>query len=358
MIEDFHSIPPYSLKSEDKERVFFPELAALTRFHMEHCTEYRHILEALGTDPGSWSRTSDLPFLPIRLFKEMDLLSIPRDRVFKIMTSSGTTGQAVSKIFLDRDNALLQQKVMLRLLCDFIGKKRQPLLVVDSPDVLKNRQMFSARGAAIIGLQAAASEFKFALNPDMTLNVPLVEDFLSRHGESPFLIFGFTFMLWRHLFQQRNLLNGKYSLPHAFLLSSGGWKKLESEKISRENFKQFFADAFGIRHFLDHYAMVEQTGCLYAECEYGHLHASIYSDFIPRRVRDFSPCGVGEPGIVQVLSVLPHSYPGHSLLTEDEGRILGVDDCPCGRNGKYIQVLGRIKQAELRGCSDTYAAAF
>ena len=73
---------------------------------------------------------------------------------------------------------------------------------------------------------------------------------------------------------------------------------------------------------------------------------------------DFSPCEIGEKGIIQVVSSLARSYPGHSILTEDEGVILGEDDCPCGRNGKYIQVLGRIKQAELRGCSDTYAAKF
>ena len=42
------------------------------------------------------------------------------------------------------------------------------------------------------------------------------------------------------------------------------------------------------------------------------------------------------------------------LLTEDEGRILGEDDCPCGRKGKYFEILGRVKRAEVRGCSDTY----
>ena len=56
--------------------------------------------------------------------------------------------------------------------------------------------------------------------------------------------------------------------------------------------------------------------------------------------------------------MLPESYPGHSLLTEDEGVILGEDDCPCGRRGKYFKILGRLPQAEIRGCSDTYAAKF
>jgi hypothetical protein len=56
--------------------------------------------------------------------------------------------------------------------------------------------------------------------------------------------------------------------------------------------------------------------------------------------------------------MLPESYPGHSLLTEDEGVILGEDDCPCGRKGKYFKVMGRLKNAEIRGCGDTYAVRF
>ena len=94
------------------------------------------------------------------------------------------------------------------------------------------------------------------------------------------------------------------------------------------------------------------------ECECGHLHASVFSDVITRRASDFSVCDKGEKGLIEVVSVLPHSYPGHALLTEDEGIILGEDDCPCGRKGKYFSVIGRIKNAEIRGCSDTYAAKF
>ena len=104
--------------------------------------------------------------------------------------------------------------------------------------------------------------------------------------------------------------------------------------------------------------MVEQTGTIYMECEYGHLHSSVFSDVIVRRVKDFSIASPEEEGLIQVVSILPKSYPGHSLLTEDCGALLGEDDCPCGRKGKYFKIYGRIKNAEIRGCSDTYAATF
>ena len=100
--------------------------------------------------------------------------------------------------------------------------------------------------------------------------------------------------------------------------------------------------------------MVEQLGSIYIECEYGHMHCSNYSDIIIRNPKDFSVQPHGEKGLMEVVSVLPTSYPGHVLLTEDEGVITGEDDCPCGRKGKYFKIIGRIKNAEVRGCSDTY----
>ena len=114
----------------------------------------------------------------------------------------------------------------------------------------------------------------------------------------------------------------------------------------------------GITSVHDYYGMVEQTGSIFMECEFGNMHTPIFSDIIIRNPYDFSIADVGEQGIVQTLSVLPKSYPGHSLLTEDEGIELGEDDCNCGRLGKYFKIIGRVKNAELRGCSDIYAEQF
>jgi len=358
MIDNFHELEPYALNREAKEKLVTSELLILTDYHYNNCEFYKNILNSLGYSKHNVKSIEDFPFLPVRLFKELDLKSIPDDKIFKTMTSSGTTGQAVSKIFLDRDTAILQQKVMIRILSDYIGKNRIPILVIDSPATVKNKIMFSARGAAIIGLNIVAKKMVFALNEDMSLNWDIINEFFETYGKEKFLIFGFTFIVWQHLYQEILKQAKKFDLPEAFLMTGGGWKKLISEQISRNEFKKRINEVLGIRHFLDHYGMVEQTGCIYAECECGRLHASIYSDVIPRRFEDFSPCEIGEEGILQTISVLPHSYPGHSLLTEDVGRVIGIDDCPCGRKGKYIEISGRLKQAEVRGCSDTYAAKF
>lgn len=358
MIDNFFEYEPYELDREKKNKLLTDELIELTRVHDEKCPEYHRFLKTVQYDEKNVSSVEDIPFYPVRMFKEYDLLSIDRDKVFKTMTSSGTTGQRVSKIFVDKDNAMLQQKVMIKILSDFWGKKRLPMLIIDTPAVLKDRKTFSARGAAILGLQVATREMVYALNEDMTLNYDVLDSFFEKYPNQPFIIFGFTFLVWQHMYQELLKSEKRYDMSQGWLMTGGGWKKLEAEAISRDAFKEKINEVCGIEHFLDHYGMVEQTGCIYAECECGHLHASIYSDVIIRDYRDFSVCPIGKKGIIQVVSALPHSYPGHSLLTEDEGIILGEDDCPCGRKGKYIQILGRMKNAELRGCSDTYADKF
>ncbi len=358
MIEDFHKLPPYSLEKDEKGQLLLGELNQLTERHRTQCAEYAAYLEAIGYTGKQAKTLDEIPFVPIRIFKKIKLKSIPDDKVFKIMMSSGTSGQEQSKIYLDKETAILQQKVLLRLLGEFVGYKRLPMLVVDSRTTISDRQLFTTRGATIMGLDFMAKKMVFALKDNMDLNVDVLIDFVNTYGNEKFLLFGFTFMIWQHLLGEIERRNLKIDLSNGYLLTAGGWKKLKNEAVSNKDFKRRCEELCRIKHYVDHYGMAEQTGCIYAECEYGHLHASIYSDIIIRRYRDFSVCERGEKGFIQVLSSLAHSYPGHSILTEDEGVILGEDDCPCGRKGKYIQVIGRMKNAEIRGCSDTYAASF
>ena len=90
---------PYSLSREEKGVLMNQVIRELTKYHAEHCEPYRKILQALNLDLNNLPYYTDLPFLPVRLFKEFDLVSVPRNEVVKTMTSSGTTGQAVSKIY-------------------------------------------------------------------------------------------------------------------------------------------------------------------------------------------------------------------------------------------------------------------
>lgn len=359
-IVDILNIPPYSLTKYEKRDLLNERMRELTRFHYSNCELYRRMLSAENIDIQNLPEYDKLPFLPVRLFKEFELLSVNKENVVKTMTSSGTSGQQVSKIYLNKETSLNQTRALTKIVSAFIGNKRVPMLILDSSSVLKDRNMFSARGAGILGFSMFATKKEYALDDDMNLKVEEINAFLEQHSGETILLFGFTFMVWQHFYQQLKLSGFYPDLSNAVLIHGGGWKKLLSESVSPTIFKQSLTDVCGIKpeNVHDYYGMVEQTGSIFMECEQGHLHAPTFSDIIIRRPFDFSVADFGERGIIEVVSVLPESYPGHILLTEDEGAIVGEDDCKCGRKGKYFKIFGRIKNAEIRGCSDTYAAKY
>jgi phenylacetate-coenzyme A ligase PaaK-like adenylate-forming protein len=351
---------PYSLDKASKDKLLTEGLVELTRKHYDASPNYKRMMDAIGLDLSKVSSYEDLPFIPVRMFKELELISVPKEEIVKTMTSSGTSGQQVSKIFLDRDTSSLQTKVLTKIVSDFIGNKRLPMLILDSSSVVKDRSMFSARGAGILGFSMFGSKRIYALDEEMQLDIEGIKAFLDVHQGEEIFLFGFTFMIWLHFYKELLRTGYRPDLSNAVLIHGGGWKKLLSESVSPTEFKKCLNDVCGIsvNRVHDYYGMVEQTGSIYMECECGHLHTSNFSDVIIRRPKDFSVADFGEKGIMEVVSLLPRSYPGHVLLTEDEGITLGVDDCPCGRKGKYFKIIGRIKNAEIRGCSDTYATKF
>lgn len=338
---------------DEKRKLLGERLKDLTQKHYEMCVEYKRIMDAFAKDCNNVELEKFL-YLPVGIFKDMKLKSIRDDELVKTMTSSGTTGQKTSKIFLDRTTSSNQQKVLVKIVSEFTGKTRLPMLVIDSPSVIRNRQMFSARGAGILGFSILASDRQYALNENMEIDIEGIKRFLQKHNGERILLFGFTFMIWQYFYKELAKNPGEIDLTNGILIHGGGWKKLQNEAVEPNEFKEELKRVCGISHIHDYYGMVEQTGCIYMECECGHLHASIFSDVITRRTENFEPCEFGEEGIIQVLSSIPESYPGHSILTEDQGVIIGEDDCPCGRLGKYFRITGRIENAEVRGCSDTY----
>lgn len=354
MLEELMAYSPYELDKEQKSQIFLQRMNTLTHLHYENCEEYRRICDLLFVGNREAEKVEDVPFLPVSLFKQRELRSVSPDDIVKTMTSSGTSGQQVSKIFLNRETAANQQKVLAKIVSDFTGSSRMPMIILDCPSVIKNRALFSARGAGILGFSIFASKKFFAFDDEMNLNYDGLKEFLEIHKGKTILLFGFTYMVWQYFYKALKQAKQFVPLVNAILIHGGGWKKLIHESVSKDEFKEGLREVCGIQKIHDYYGMVEQTGCIYMECEHGHLHVSNYSDVLIRNMEDFSLCRMGEPGAIQVMSAIPESYPGFSILTEDIGCIRGEDDCPCGRKGKYIEIQGRMKNVEIRGCSDTF----
>ena len=354
-IEKFFDIPQFSLTQENKEPLFIDILKESFDHHYKKSKQVQNILTSLKYNRDKITSLEEFPFFPVGIYKELELKSINNDSVIKILTSSGTTGQKVSKIFLDSYTSKLQTKALASIIASYIGIKRLPMLIIDSENILEDRKISNARVAGILGLSNFGRNHFYTLDKDMKLKKEALHIFLEQYSNQPVLLFGFTFMVWFHFIQELLKENIKVELSQGILIHSGGWKKLESMSISNEAFKAKVKEQTNIERVYNFYGMVEQVGSIYMECEEGYFHSSNFSEVIIRDQITFKPKDINEKGILQTISILPVSYPGNSILTEDEGIIYGVDDCKCGRKGTYFRIIGRIPKAELRGCSDIYA---
>jgi hypothetical protein len=344
----------FTLPQADRAAALLPALVDLTEHHRAASPEYGRILAATGHLPGrGYGSTVELPWLPVRLFKNHVIKSIPDADVFKTLTSSGTTG-GVSRIVLDRQAAADQQKALAATLRTVLGGQRLPMLLADTTALFANRAQFSARGAGVLGLMNVGRHHTFVLDEHEQPDVEAVRGFLAAHGDRPFLIFGFTFMVWLYLYELAR--EHRLDLSNGILIHSGGWKKLADRAVDNAEFRRRFAADTGLTRIHNYYGMVEQIGVLYLEGPRGDaLYCPDFADVIIRNPDTWAEQPVGEPGLVEVVSTLPRSYPGHVLLTEDLGVVHGVDDGDWP--GKRFSILGRLPRAEARGCSDTFTGA-
>ena len=123
-IENTFKLEPYSLNANDKQRLLLDHLNALTKHHQQSCQSYKNFLDSNHLTNKVFSKIEDLPFLPVRVFKNLEVKSINNNDVFKTLTSSGTSGQSVSRIYLDKKTASYQTKALVKILQSFIGKKK------------------------------------------------------------------------------------------------------------------------------------------------------------------------------------------------------------------------------------------
>jgi hypothetical protein len=338
---------PFSLPQARKEAMLLAGFNALARHHYENSPEYARIIDIAWGGPRAYGALAEAPFLPVGLFKEIDLSSSHEKAM--VLTSSGTTGQRPSRIIVDNETSARQAQALVASYRPILGSRRLPFLAIDTKDVIKAGTL-TARGGGVLGMMKFGAKAAFALGADLKADRALIRDFIAANGQQSFFLFGFTFLVWTGLYQQFE--DGELDLSNGTLIHSGGWKKLEAEAVSNKAFRAALGRRFNLTRIFNFYGFVEQMGSMFIEASDGLLYPPNFADVIIRHPETLEPLGPGEVGVIQVISLLPRSYPGHSVLTEDLGEVVTVDAGVDRRMGRAIRVHGRIKQAELRGCSD------
>jgi len=351
--------PPYSQNNEEKEAILLRILKEQLRNAIGQNRHIAGLFSKLQVSVDTIHRVEDIPPVPVQMFKYFDLKTCPDNRIVKILRSSGTTTGITSRIPLSKNTTLNQIKALKNILKNFLGDKRRIFLVIDHEGINDPALEFSARTAGVRGLSIYARKTFYLLkeeNGRLVLNVPVIEEILSGYRDEEVYVFGFTYIIWSTFYQQIKEKNLQFRFKDVKVFHSGGWKKLQSEQVSKDHFSEEIARVFKTdkKNILDFYGMAEQTGIIFVDCECGNKHVPNFAEVVIRDPYTLKPCKDNEPGMIEVISVLSDSYYCQAILTEDMGYTVGTDDCPCGRKGRYFRFQSRIEKAEIRGCGDTF----
>lgn len=359
--ESLIKLEPFTLSDKDKSPLFNEALMEELCFHYDNNALYKRFCDNKSFNPHIISGDlSDIPYISVNVFKELgkELASVEKEKIKITLQSSATSG-VPSSIPVDKDTAKRQAKAMVKVVQEFIGKERKPFLVMDINPQDGFRQLLGARFAAVRGYLNFSNKVGYFLKADENgafyFDTEGIKSYINELDESkPAVVFGFTYILYSEVIKP-NLKRGEtFLLPKGSkVIHIGGWKKLESEKISKEEFNNSVASLFGIEpeDVIDIYGFTEQMGLNYPDCKCGYKHAPLYSEVLVRDAKSKECLPTGVEGMLEFISPVPHSYPGNVVLTDDIG-VIESTPCPYGRVGTRFKILGRLKKAEVRGCGD------
>ena len=352
----------YAMTYEEKRNRLLPLLEKQVVSCCKSIPAFGDYLRKAGLPASGYASYTDLPCLPVSVFKEFDLCAVPQDQVVRVLKSSATTTGTPSKIYLDKPTAFRQSQALAATIMDVLGGQQRPYLVLDCQEVNAPGSTLTARGAALRGFMPFASSVTYALHQNgdgLQPQIEILEGFFQQNKGKPVLVSGFTYIVWIDVIQRLREKGVRFHHPEMRLFHSGGWKRLTEMSVKKEAFAEGVAQTFGCEatDVRDFYGMVEQVGVVFVDCEAGNKHTPNFAEVAIRDFLTLQQVQPGQSGLIEVLSALPTSYPGQAVLTEDVGVFLGIDNCPCGRPGLSFRFQGRVAKAEVRGCGDTFAVS-
>jgi hypothetical protein len=351
--------PPYATAPAERCAALLALFKQELEYACDRSPQFGNYVRQWPVSLSTADAIADLPYLPVSVFKANPPLSlVAASEIKRTLSSSSTSGQVPSRVVLDAATARRMTKGVIAIIRDFIGPERRPYVVIDIQENLKAQAELGARAAAIQGLQSFATETVCCLRRDeggdSTLDLDKLQACAEKRKDTQVLVYGFTYVIWTQLVQPLKRQGITLGMPNIHVLHSGGWKRLEQQAVTKDVFIREVASVFGCSpdRVIDYYGMVENLGVVYPDCERGHKHVPAFAEVIIRDPLTLAPVEAGQQGLVQVCSVLPTSFPGFLLLTDDMAELIGQDGCPCGRRGTHFRFTRRVPKAEVRGCGN------
>ena len=300
-------------------------------YQSENNPVYKQYLGYLDINALEVKKVSQIPFLPIELFKNHKILTGNGD-VEMIFESSGTTGSIPSMHYVT-DLKIYQKSIELGFR-NFFGDPSGYVFLALLPSYLEKNNSSLVYMAQYLMQLSGHEENGFYLHEHDKLAEAIKR--VSGTGKKIFFI-GVSFALLD--FAE----NYHPDLSDAIVMETGGMKGKRKELI-RAELHDILKDAFQADIIMSEYGMAELLSQAYSKQD-GLFETPGWMKFLVRDINDpFSYVDKGQTGglnIIDLANINSCSF----IATQDLGRI--VDD---GRT----EILGRFDNSDIRGCSLMY----
>ncbi len=345
--------------TKEKNQLMVEACRELATFHYHHNKDIAFLYDRHTFKPNEIAHESDLekiPVLGVTAMKYHLLTSLPHDQVVLRLTSSGTRGQKTQIWFdqasLDRCQAMLEEYWRQE---GFITSEKQNYVLFGySPEDAKN-----------LGIAFAdENQMRFAPKAHVTHALKMREgswyfdrENLLREFERcqesahPTRIFGMPAFIHEFLLFLKEKGKSYRLHPDSLIMTGGGWKAAEDQRITRELFREECAHHFQVStdRMRDGYGMAEHCAP-YNECRAHRFHIPVYTRVIVRDPVTMQVLSPGEEGLLELVTPFNAMMPNLTLLTTDWGKI-DSDPCPCGFESPTFQILGRAGITKHKGCA-------
>lgn len=349
---------PYDF--DESEKLFSKAIAQNCKYHYEHNTEYKELLDKRGFSPydsGAFDDLSKLPPLPTLYFKHHTLVSSHGKKSVIKATSSGTSGQNQSLVELDMYSLMRAFDEVKRLFAyhKIWSLKPTRFVVFGYEHKFKNKKGIAQTAWGFTFTSPAVSK-DYVLqykNGDYVVNLDDIEQKLIKYskGRLPVRTIGFPAYTY-FLLNQMKEHGVCVKLPYGSMLTlGGGWKQFYAEKVSKEDFYALAYEVLGIEkeNIIEFFGAVEHP-VMWTQCKNHKFHVPNYARVIIRDTDDLHPLPYGQVGIINLLSPICRSTPLTSIMTDDLG-ILHKNDCDCGICSPYLEIIGRVGIEDIKTCA-------
>lgn len=317
-----------SIFAIENDAQFKEKALEVFRYQAENNPIYKEFIENLRISISDVETIEQIPFLPIKFFKQFDIVT-GNNSAEKIFTSSGTTGMKTSR-HLVTDLSLYHYSLE-KCFEQFYGPLTDYTIFALLPSYLERT------GSSLIDMvefwieKSGRSENGFYLYNHQELYENLLAH--EKTGKKAILI-GVSFALLDFVEKY------KMKLKNTIVMETGGMKGRKKE-ITREELHTILKAGFGTKEIHSEYGMTELLSQGYSRGDLTFKTPNWMRIMIRETEDPYNYVGMGKTGGVNVID-LANVYSCSFIATDDLGKKVSENQ---------FEILGRFDHSDVRGCN-------